>query len=69
MLSHLMTEVSLLAQTKINDTQTWLANFQQRYEKCKKKFKVAENIEMAWGVSLSSEYILINNSAYYTGTY
>lgn len=50
-------------------TQSWLANFQNRYENAKKKFKVAENIEMAWGVSLSSEYCLINNAAWYSGTF
>jgi hypothetical protein len=40
-----------------------------RYQNAKKAFKVAENIEMAWGTSLSSEYVLINNSSFYSGVF
>lgn len=50
-------------------TQTWLAHFVNQYETKKDKYKIARNIEAAWGNSLSSEYVLINNSAFYTGIY
>lgn len=50
-------------------TQTWLSHFVNKYEVDKSKFKIAKNIEAAWGNSLSSEYVLVNNSSYYYGIY
>lgn len=50
-------------------TQSWLQHFFNRYQTERDRFKVAENIEMAWGVSLSSEYVLINNVGFYSGVY
>ncbi len=50
-------------------TQSWLQHLFNRYTTSRDRFKVAENIEMAWGNSLSSEYILVNNVGYYSGVY
>ena len=58
-----------IAADKDQRTQNWLSLFTNQYETNKTKFKIAKNIEMAWGVSLSSEYTLINNSGLYTGIY
>ncbi len=59
----------MLPADKDQRTQGWLQQLVNKYEVDKCKFKVAQNIEMAWGNSLSSEYVLINNSGLYNGIY
>ena len=49
------------AATQDQRTQSWLAHFSNKFETDKLKWKVSKNIEDSWGVSLSSEYIIVNN--------
>lgn len=42
-------------------TQSWLSHFNNKYEINKEKWKKSVNIEESFGVSLSSEYVLVNN--------
>lgn len=58
-----------LGADKDQRTQSWLNRFVNNYELGRDKFKISKNIEEAWGNSLSSEYILINNSNLYAGIY
>jgi hypothetical protein len=50
-----------VAADKDQRTQAWLAHFSNKFETDKLKWKVMKNIEDSWGVSLSSEYIIVNN--------
>lgn len=43
--------------------QAWIQMIQNEYEEKKAKFKVASNIEAAWGQGVSSEYVIINTAA------
>lgn len=43
--------------------QAWIQMIQNEYEEKKAKYKIAANIENAWGVGVSSEYVLINTQA------
>ena len=45
-------------------TQSWLSHFNNKYEIKKENWKKSVNIEMSFGISLSSEYVIVNNLGY-----
>jgi hypothetical protein len=51
---------------KDSRTMQWIQNFMAKYEADKLQFKKSANIEAAWGVSLSSEYIIVNNLSWFS---
>lgn len=50
-------------------TQGWLSHFNNKYEMDKEKWKKSVNIEMSFGVSLSSEYVIVNNLGWVSMVY
>lgn len=55
-----------IAADKDGRTQSWIAQFQNKYENDKLQYKKSENIEAAWNNSLQSEYSIVNNVGWFS---